>query len=53
MIPKKIHYCWFGGADKPKSVKKCISRRKSIFLISSTSVSKYIPPFFDKNIDFL
>lgn len=22
MIPKKIHYCWFGGADKPKSVKK-------------------------------
>ena len=28
MIPKKIHYCWFGGADKPKSVKKCISSWK-------------------------
>lgn len=25
MIPKVIHYCWFGGAEKPKSVKKCIA----------------------------
>lgn len=25
MIPKVIHYCWFGGNDKPKSVKKCIA----------------------------
>lgn len=24
MIPKKIHYCWFGGKEKPKSVLKCI-----------------------------
>ena len=24
MIPKTIHYCWFGGNDKPKLVKKCI-----------------------------
>lgn len=24
MIPKIIHYCWFGGAEKPKSVEKCI-----------------------------
>ncbi|MDO4978951.1 MAG: glycosyltransferase [Candidatus Saccharibacteria bacterium] len=24
MIPKRIHYCWFGGKDKPKSVQKCI-----------------------------
>lgn len=24
MIPKKIHYCWFGGNDLPESVKKCI-----------------------------
>lgn len=24
MIPKKIHYCWFGRAEKPKLVKKCI-----------------------------
>ncbi|MBQ9416036.1 MAG: glycosyl transferase [Clostridia bacterium] len=24
MIPKKIHYCWFGFAEKPKLARKCI-----------------------------
>lgn len=24
MIPKTIHYCWFGGKQKPKLVKQCI-----------------------------
>lgn len=24
MIPKVIHYCWFGGKDKPEIVKKCL-----------------------------
>lgn len=24
MIPKKIHYCWFGGKPLPLEVKKCI-----------------------------
>lgn len=24
MIPKIIHYCWFGGKEKPSKVKKCI-----------------------------
>lgn len=24
MIPKKIHYCWFGGKDLPSKAKKCI-----------------------------
>ena len=24
MIPKKIHYCWFGRNEKPKLAKKCI-----------------------------
>lgn len=24
MIPKKIHYCWFGGHPLPKSAQKCI-----------------------------
>ena len=28
MIPKKIHYCWFGGNPKPKSVQKCIASWK-------------------------
>ena len=25
MIPKTIHYCWFGGKPKPKLAKKCIA----------------------------
>lgn len=28
MIPKTIHYCWFGGNPKPKSVLKCIASWK-------------------------
>lgn len=28
MIPKKIHYCWFGGAKKPNSVLECINSWK-------------------------
>ena len=25
MIPKKIHYCWFGRSEKPALAKKCIA----------------------------
>lgn len=25
MIPKKIHYCWFGRGEKPDAAKKCIA----------------------------
>ena len=28
MIPKKIHYCWFGGKDKPEDVKRYIASWK-------------------------
>lgn len=28
MIPKKIHYCWFGRGEKPSSVIKCIESWK-------------------------
>ncbi|MBQ8238026.1 MAG: glycosyl transferase [Oscillospiraceae bacterium] len=28
MIPKKIHYCWFGCGEKPKLAKKCIASWK-------------------------
>ncbi len=34
MIPKVIHYCWFGGAPKSKLIKKCIK-----------SWEKYAPDF--------
>ena len=27
-IPKKIHYCWFGGNPLPKSAMKCINSWK-------------------------
>ena len=25
MIPKTIHYCWFGGSEKPEKAKNCIA----------------------------
>lgn len=28
MIPKKIHYCWFGGNEKPELSEKCIKSWK-------------------------
>ncbi len=28
MIPKKIHYCWFGGNEKPAKAIKCINSWK-------------------------
>ncbi|NGP43345.1 glycosyl transferase [Acinetobacter sp. GC2] len=28
MIPKKIHYCWFGGSPLPEIAKKCINSWK-------------------------
>lgn len=28
MIPKKIHYCWFGGKELPELAKKCIASWK-------------------------
>lgn len=32
MIPKTIHYCWFGGKPKPKSVLRCIDSWKKYCL---------------------
>ena len=34
MIPKKIHYCWFGGAPLPELAQKCIA-----------SWRKYLPEY--------
>lgn len=31
MIPRKIHYCWFGGNDLPTSAKRCIDSWKKYF----------------------
>lgn len=31
MIPKTIHYCWFGGKELPRSARKCISSWRKFF----------------------
>ena len=31
MIPKVIHYCWFGGNPQPDAAKKCINSWKKYF----------------------
>lgn len=31
MIPKTIHYCWFGGKTLPKSARKCIDSWRKFF----------------------
>ena len=31
LIPKIIHYCWFGGGEKPTKIKKCINTWKIAF----------------------
>lgn len=31
MIPKTIHYCWFGGKTLPKSARKCINSWRKFF----------------------
>lgn len=31
MIPKKIHYCWFGGNPLPEKAKKCIKSWEKFF----------------------
>lgn len=34
MIPKKIHYCWFGRGEMPELARKCIASWK-----------KYLPEY--------
>jgi len=30
MIPKIIHYCWFGRGEKPTMIKMCMNSWKNI-----------------------
>lgn len=32
-IPKIVHYCWFGGKEKPDSVKNVLKVGKNFFQI--------------------
>lgn len=47
MIPKTIHYCWFGGKEKPKSVLKCIHSWKNI--LSDYEIREWNETNFDIN----
>lgn len=37
MIPKMIHYCWFGGKPLPKDVLDCIKTWENIARITKSN----------------
>lgn len=47
MIPKTIHYCWFGGKPKPKSVLRCIDSWK--MYCSDFEIKEWNEQNFDVN----
>ena len=49
MIPKKIHYCWFGREEKPLIVKKCIESWKNILV--DYEIKEWNEDNFDININ--
>lgn len=48
MIPKVIHYCWFGRNPLPKSAKKCISSWKKFY--PDYEIKEWNEDNFDVNI---
>lgn len=48
MIPKIIHYCWFGGNPLPKSAQKCIRSWKKYF--PDYEIKEWNEQNFDVNI---
>ncbi len=48
MIPKTIHYCWFGGNPLPKSAKKCIASWKKYF--PDYTIKRWDESNYDVNI---
>lgn len=57
MIPKKIHYCWFGYGEKPAKVKKCIASWKKycpsyeIIEWNESNVDIHKNPYLEKCYD--
>ena len=47
-IPKKIHYCWFGGRPMPKSAEKCIASWKRFH--PDYEIKKWDESNFDVNM---
>ena len=48
MIPKIIHYCWFGGQELPPLAKKCIESWKKYF--PDYEIKRWDESNFDVNI---
>ena len=48
MIPKVIHYCWFGGNPLPKSAQKCIASWRKY--LSDYEIKEWNESNFDVNI---
>lgn len=48
MIPKVIHYCWFGGNQLPKSAVKCINSWRKFF--PDYEIKEWNETNFDVNI---
>ena len=48
MIPKKIHYCWFGGNPLPESAKKCIASWRKF--LPDFEIKEWNEDNFDVNI---
>ena len=47
MVPKKIHYCWFGNGEKSDLIKKCMTTWKNV-------LPEYeIREWSEKDLDFL
>lgn len=48
MIPKTIHYCWFGGKALPKSARKCINSWKKF--LPDYEIKEWNESNFDVNM---
>lgn len=48
MIPKVIHYCWFGHAEKPNLIKHCIASWKKV--MPDYEIKEWNETNFDINI---
>ena len=52
MIPKVIHYCWFGRNSLPESAIKCINSWKKFFPDMVRMMKRTVPEFIYKNSRF-
>ena len=48
MIPKVIHYCWFGRGPLPESAEKCIANWKKTF--PGFQIKEWNEENFDVNV---